>query len=188
MDISQLAQYFDQEVFMYVVLPLLIFIARVIDQSIGILRIIFATKGMSYLALFAGFFESFIWLIAVSQIINHLDNIFTYLAFAGGFSFGNFLGIFIEKKLLIGNVMIRVVFQKDSEKSINLLKENGFRLTVVDAQGMENPVKMLFSTMPRKQIKSFIDMLNINNPNAFYTIEDVRVVREGFLNKARLNI
>jgi len=53
----------------------------------------------------------------------------------------------------------------------------------VDALGMEQPVKMIFSTIRRKQIKDFIETLTLNNPNAFYTIEDVRQVKEGYLSR-----
>lgn len=186
MNISALSEYFNHDLFMYVILPLLIFIFRVFDQTIGILRIILATKGMSYLVLIAGFFESLIWLLAISQIINHLDNILCYIAFAAGFSSGNFLGIYIEKKLSLGSVIIRVVFQQDATKSIELLKASNYRLTVVDAVGMDGNVKMLFSTIKRNQIKSFINILNINNPKAFYTIEDVRMVREGYFPKSNI--
>ena len=72
--------FMDSELFMYVVLPLLIFIARIFDQSVGIMRIIFATKGLRHLALLVGFFESFIWLLAISQIMKHLDNFVCYFA------------------------------------------------------------------------------------------------------------
>lgn len=186
MNIFLISEYFSNEVFMYFILPLFIFIFRIFDQTIGILRIIFATKGLSYLVLVAGFFESIIWLIAVSQIITQLDNIYCYIAFAAGFSAGNVLGMYIEKKISLGNVIIRVVFQKDSSESIELLKSKNFRLTIIDAIGMEGNVKMLFSTIKRKQIKTFIKQLNINNPTAFYTIEDVRMVKEGYFSKSKI--
>jgi uncharacterized protein YebE (UPF0316 family) len=183
MDIFAFSNFFSPEIFSYVILPLLIFIFRVFDQTIGILRIIFATKGMKYLVLVAGFFESLVWLIAVSQIINHLDNIMCYISFAAGFSMGNFLGIYVEKKLSLGNVIIRVVFQVDSSESIEILKENGFRLTILNAMGMDGEVKMLFATVKRKQIANFIKLLTANNPGAFYTVEDVSMVKEGYFHK-----
>jgi uncharacterized protein YebE (UPF0316 family) len=162
---------------------LLIFLARIVDQSIGILRILFATKGFKYLALLAGFFESIVWLLAISQIMKHLDNVYCYIAFAGGFAIGNFTGIYIEQRLSIGNVIVRVVFQKDSKLTILLLKRLKFRITIVDAMGMENPVKMIFATIRRNDLKRFLRILNKNNPNAFYTVEDVRMVKEGYFEK-----
>jgi len=169
--------------FAYLILPLLIFCARVFDQSLGIIRIILATKGLKLPAFIFGFFESFVWLLAIGQIMAKIDNIFYYFVFAAGFATGNVFGIYIEKKLSIGFVMIRVVFQKDSQKSISILKENGYRLTILDAMGMEQAVKMIFSTIKRNQIVHFINILTENNPNAFYTIEDIKQVQEGYLAK-----
>ena len=173
----------NNDIFLFVIIPLLIFLARIIDQSIGILRILFATKGFKYLALLAGFFESIVWLLAISQIMKHLDNVYCYIAFAGGFAIGNFTGIYIEQRLSIGNVIVRVVFQKDSKLTILLLKRLKFRITIVDAMGMDNPVKMIFATIRRNDLKKFIRILNKNNPNAFYTVEDVRMVKEGYFEK-----
>ena len=172
--------FLSSELFIYVVLPILIFLSRIFDQSIGILRIIFATKGLKIPAFVAGFLESLVWLIAISQIMNHLDNIFCYLAFAGGFASGNVVGIYLENRISMGFLIVRVIFQKDSDKTIELLREANFRLTTIDAMGMEQAVKMVFSTIMRSRLKEFLNILEKNNPNAFYTIEDVRKVKEGF--------
>jgi uncharacterized protein YebE (UPF0316 family) len=174
----------NNEVFLYVIIPILIFFARIVDQTIGILRILFATKGLKYLVLLAGFFESIIWLLAISQIMKHLDNIYCYIAFASGFAVGNFTGIYIEQRLSIGNVIIRVVFQKDSSTTIKLLKRLNFRITILDAVGMEGDVKMIFATIRRNNLKLFLRILNKNNPTAFYTVEDVKMVKEGYFKKS----
>lgn len=172
--------FLSTDLFIYVVLPILIFLARIFDQSIGILRIIFATKGLKIPAFVAGFFESMVWLIAISQIMNHLDNVFCYLAFAGGFATGNVVGIYLENRISIGFLMVRVIFQKDSDKTIALLREANFRLTISDAEGMEQAVKVVFSTIMRSRLNEFLHILERNNPNAFYTIEDVKKVKEGY--------
>ena len=52
--------YFD-----YLILPLLIFLARICDVTIGTLRIVMISKGQKKLAPFLGFFEVLIWLIAI---------------------------------------------------------------------------------------------------------------------------
>lgn len=174
---------FNNDLILYIIIPILIFLARIVDQTIGILRILFATKGLKYLVLLAGFFESIIWLLAISQIMKHLDNVYCYIAFAGGFAIGNFTGMYIEQKLSIGSVIVRVVFQKDSNLTIKLLKRLKFRITIVDAMGMEGKVKMIFATIRRNDLKLFLKILNKNNPTAFFTVEDVRMVKEGYFKK-----
>lgn len=178
----------DTSWFTFLVLPLLIFFARIFDQSIGILRIIFATKGYKLLATFAGFFESLVWLLAISQIMQHLDNIFCYIAYAAGFASGNYIGIYIESKLSIGSVIVRVVFQRDAEQTIALLRRLKFSVTELEAIGMNGPVKTIFSTIKRGDLKIFIKILNKHNPTAFYTVEDVKMVKEGYLYNKRAKL
>ncbi len=180
-------------IFVYIVLPLLIFLARIIDVSIGVLRILFATKGLKLLAFVCGFFESLIWLIAVSQIIKRLDNIFCLIAFPLGFAAGTAVGIYFEKKISLGFVMVRVVFQEDAMGTITLLRESGFQVTTIDANGMNGAVEIIFSVIRRKKVKDFIRIVKEKNPAAFYTIEDVRSVnsdyvgaRKNFMNKSAL--
>lgn len=175
--------YTDSFILTYIVLPILIFCARIFDQSIGILRILFATKGLKYLALIAGFAESLVWLLAISQIMKHLDNVFCYIAFASGFAAGNFVGILIENKLSIGSLVVRVVLRQDWDPTILLMKKYGYRISVIDADGMKGPVKMVFTTIKRSELNQFLFFLNENNPDAFYTVEDARLVKEGFFEK-----
>lgn len=125
----------DSPVFTWVVLPLLIFLARISDQTIGTLRLIFLSKGQKKLAPFLGFFEVIIWLIAVSQIMKHLDNILCYVAYGGGFAMGNYIGMVVEEKLSIGNVLIRIIPRKDTSELITYLRDNNYGVTSVEAEG-----------------------------------------------------
>ena len=125
--------------FTFVLLPILILVSRVVDQSLGTLRIIFASKGMKQLTPILAFFESFIWLIAISQIMKHLDNVLCYVAYAGGFAMGNYLGIIIEEKLSIGNVVIRIIPKLDASSLIEHLKSLNYGITVIDVEGSFGP-------------------------------------------------
>jgi len=174
-------------IFVYIVLPLLIFIARIIDVSIGVLRILFATKGLKLLAFICGFFESLIWLIAVSQIIKRLDNVVCLIAFPLGFAAGTAVGIYFEKKISLGYVIVRVVFQKEAEGAIKRLRESNFQVTAIDAEGVVGPVRIIFSVIKRKKVKEFIRIVREKNPAAFYTIEDVRSVNSEYVG-ARKNL
>ncbi len=165
---------------MYIVLPLLIFIFRIVDQSIGTLRLIFAAKGLKKVAPFFAFFESFIWLVAIGQIMKHLDNIYCYIAFAGGYASGNYFGILLEEKLSIGTVVIRVIPRRDTSELIKHLRDLNYGVTVVPVDGMLGPTKMLFTTIRRKEAKFVISIIKQHNPTAFYTIDEVKVVGGGY--------
>jgi uncharacterized protein YebE (UPF0316 family) len=166
-------------VFTWVILPLLIFLARIMDQSIGTMRLIFVSKGMKHLAPFLGFFEVIIWLLAVGQIMQHLDNWLCYIAYGAGFAMGNFIGISIEERISLGTSIIRLILPSVSPELINMLKEQNFGLTIVEGKGSKGNVTIVFSIVRRKEVQNFIDTVNTFNPGTFYTIEDVRTVNEG---------
>jgi uncharacterized protein YebE (UPF0316 family) len=167
----------DTPLFNYLLLPLLIFFARIIDQTIGTIRLIYAAKGFKYLAPLFGFFESIIWLTAISQIMRHLDNFYCYIAFAGGFAMGNFFGIYLEQKISIGVILVRVILQKYEAILGENLKAAGYGFTLIDAEGREGSVKLLFSTINRRDLKRYLKIVHDIRPKAFYTVEDIRQVK-----------
>ncbi len=168
----------DTAIFSYVIVPLLIFLSRIADQTIGTIRIIFVSKGMKYLAPILGFFEVLLWLIIMRQIFQNLDNALYYISYAAGFGMGNFIGIRIEEKMAMGLVIVRIIPQKDTSKLTNFFKKSGFRFTTIAGRGAEGPVEIIFSIIKRKQIGQFTGIVKKFNPKAFYTIEDVKFASE----------
>ena len=94
--------FYDSSLFTYAILPVLIFLSRLIDVTIGTLRIIMVSKGQKSWAPILGFFEVLIWLIAISKIFQNLDNWLCYVTYAAGFATGNYIGLFLEEKLAVG--------------------------------------------------------------------------------------
>jgi uncharacterized protein YebE (UPF0316 family) len=165
----------------WVILPLLIFFSRIMDQSIGTLRVIFVSKGMKNVAPFFGFFEVIIWLLAVTQVMKHLNNPMSYIAYGAGFAMGNYIGIMIEEKLSLGTVLVRVIPKKDTSTLISELGKMGFGVTQLDAEGaMGTKLKILFTIVKRKKVPQVVTIINQCNPNAFYTIEEIKSVKEGY--------
>jgi len=175
----------DSWFFTWVLLPGLIFFARILDQTIGTMRLIFLAKGMKHIAPFLGFFEVIIWLLAIGQIMQHLDNWLCYVAYGAGFAMGNFIGITLEEKLSIGTSIIRVILSSESPELISELKSHNFGLTILNAEGAKGKVKIIFSIIRRKEIDVFVNTLHQFHPNAFYTIEDVKEAKDGVFNRQK---
>lgn len=171
--------FIQSDVFKLVIVPLLIFFARICDVTLDTLRIIYISRGLKRLAALIGFFEVLIWLMAITQILSNMTNAVYFLAYAGGFAMGNYVGILIEERMAIGTVVIRVITQKDAAELVKSLKYEGYGLTHIDAQGTLGPVKVLFTIIRRKDIEHVLKLVRTFNPLAFYTIEDIRSVRQG---------
>lgn len=163
----------------WVILPILIFIARMSDVTLGTLRNIFMSRGFKKIVPIVGFFEVLIWLIAMKQVMNRADNFLCYFAWAGGFAMGTYVGMRIEERLALGMQVIRIITSEASEKLISALRAANHGMTIVDANGAKGPVKMIFSIVQRKYLKDVIAIIEIHQPNAFYSIEDVRNAQHG---------
>jgi uncharacterized protein YebE (UPF0316 family) len=169
----------SDEVLSWVILPILIFIARMSDVTLGTLRNIFMSRGFKKIVPFVGFFEVLIWLIAMKQVMNKADNFLCYFAWAGGFAMGTYVGMRIEERLALGMQVIRIITSEASDKLITALRAANHGMTVVDANGAKGPVKMIFSIVQRKYLKEVIHLIEIHQPNAFYSVEDVRNASRG---------
>ncbi|HAQ64779.1 MAG TPA: hypothetical protein DCR43_02835 [Bacteroidales bacterium] len=170
----------DSFLFTYILVPVLIFLARISDQSIGTLRIIFVSKGYRFLGPFLGFFEVIIWLVAVRFALEYIDsNLFCYIGYGAGFAMGNYIGIRLEEKISLGTVLLRIIPKKDTSDLERFLIENHYGLTKVDAEGSTGKVKIIFTIIKRKNIPHVTSVINHFNPNAFYTIEEIKAVNRG---------
>lgn len=169
----------ESGIFEYVILPILIVLARVCDVTLGTLRIIFVSKGNKTIAPLLGFFEVLIWIIAISRIMNNLDNFINYIAYAGGFALGNYIGLLVEEKLAMGILGIRIITRKDASDLITYLNEKGYGTTTLEATGSRQKVHLIFTIVQRTHLEEVIQIIKKFNPKAFYTIEDIRFVNEG---------
>lgn len=166
----------------YVLMPLLIFVARVADVSINTLRIMFMMNGKKNIVPILGFFEALIWLLAIGQIFQNVDNPLSYLAYAGGFATGTYVGMTLDEKLALGRVLVRVITPKPLPTLLEFMKEKDYRFTNVGAEGRYGKVNLLFTVMKRDQLQEFISMVKATDQKAFYTIESVKRVSEEDLN------
>jgi len=169
----------DSPIFCWVILPLLIFLARICDQTIGTLRLIFVSKGFKHIVPFLAFFESMIWLIAISQILSHLDNAATFLAYGLGYATGNYVGMLFEERLSIGSVIIRIFSKERIPEFIEVLQKHNYGYTIINAEGSTGELKIIFSIINRKHLPHLIAQVNAIDCNTFYTIEDVKSVKKG---------
>lgn len=170
--------FLDSPLFTWVILPLMIFCARIVDVSMQTIRLLLIMAGRKNIAPVIGFFESLTWLLAIGQIMQHLDNIACFLAYSGGFAAGTWVGIYLEERIAMGMVIVRVITRASARNLLDALKEREWRYTAVDAEGSRGPVNLIFAVIRRKDISNFVAIVNDFNPNAFYSIENVRSVSE----------
>jgi uncharacterized protein YebE (UPF0316 family) len=171
--------FYHSDLFSFVILPLLIFLSRITDVTIGTIRIVMVAKGQKKIAPILGFFEVLIWLIAISQIIAHLDNWICYFAYGAGFATGNYIGMIIEEKLAVGIVQLQIITRVDAHKLIEKLKGEGYGITHQEAHGAIEEVSIIYTIIKRNDLSKVDEIIQTYNPNAFYSIADVKFVNKG---------
>ena len=171
--------FYDGAFFSYFLLPFLIFLARICDQTIGTIRIVMIARGEKLIAPLLGFFEVLIWLMAITRIIQNMDNWVCYIAYGAGFATGNYIGLKVEEKLALGIAKIQIITMKDATHLIEALKEAGYGVTYQDAYGTNQNVSVIYTIIKRAEIGKVEEIVNLYNPNAFYSIEDVKFVNKG---------
>lgn len=170
--------------FNWVVLPLVIYFARMTDVTLGTLRIVMISKGKRKIVPIIGFFEVLLWLIAIGQIMQNLSNVLCYFAWAAGYATGTFLGLTIEQALAIGTQVIRVITNKNSDTFLEELKKEKHGFTVIDGQGAMGPVKVIFIVAERKNVKQISEFIDSHLPGSFYSVEDIRETNKGVFNES----
>jgi uncharacterized protein YebE (UPF0316 family) len=152
----------------------LVFLAELCVVTIGTIRVIFVARGRKLLAPVLGFFEIVIWLFAIGQIMKNLSDIGCYIGFAAGFTLGNFLGVFIEARLALGNLLIRIITHRDARELIDTLRASRYGLTCIDAAGATGPVKVIFTVIPRRELAQVVELIRAFDPETFYSVEEVQ--------------
>jgi uncharacterized protein YebE (UPF0316 family) len=150
-----------------------IFLLRLLDQTLGTLRALYVNKGKPLFGAGLGFIESAIWVVAISQVIKDLDDPYLIIGYALGFASGTIVGSYIESSIGIGDVVIRIFSSKD-DNTKNVAKElraNGFGVTIINGEGMQGEVSILWCVAPRKKAKQVLNIVYEINPAAYVTTE-----------------
>jgi uncharacterized protein YebE (UPF0316 family) len=160
---------------------LLIFLLRVADMALDTVRVLFVVRGKRKLAWILGFFQSMIFVIAITSVLaDLLSNPLKVLGYAAGFATGNVIGMIIEERLAIGHIHISIISPSRGHAVAESIRSSGYAVTVVPAQGKSGMVSLLLVNVLRKDIDKIETIVLESDPEAFVTAEDVRPIRRGF--------
>lgn len=160
-------------------LPIVIFFGRICDVTLGTLRIIFVSKGERYKAPLVGFVEVFIWVVIISQIFAHTNSIISYLAYAGGYAAGNYVGILVENKIAFGYQLLRVYTKKEGAELIKALNKINIGATFLKGEGAISAVHIVEIVISRKSLNEVINIISSFDSDVFYLVEDIRYKKKG---------
>lgn len=162
-----------------ILLPLIIFFGRIIDVTLGTLRIIFVSKGQKTLAPLIGFFEVFIWIVVISQILSRANDLVAYLSYAAGYATGNYVGIIIEQRIAFGVLVCRIYTNNQPGRLVSMLSDKGYGTTIIEGMGAKKKVYIVEAVVERKAMKEIDRFIKEFDKDTFYTAEDLRERNKG---------
>jgi uncharacterized protein YebE (UPF0316 family) len=165
------------------VLPLLVFLAETCVLTLATLRTICIARGKKVPAAMLGFVEVSIWLFAIGQVMQNLTSLDCYLAFAAGFTLGNYLGILIEQMLALGNLTVQITSRTDAGALIHGLRSAGYGVTKLEGHGATGPVEVVITVVQRKDLPNVASIIERFAPQAFYSVHDLKTATEGIFPK-----
>ena len=160
-----------------------IFFARMIDVSIGTIRVLMVMRGQRIIAAALGFFEIIIYILALSRVVTQLDQPFNLFVYALGFAGGTLIGSYFEERLAMGYLLVEVIPKVGGEELASELRLQNFGVTLLRGEGRDGPRNVLHITLSRKKLPEFYRIVNEFNPNAFITVFDAKRIIGGFLKR-----
>jgi uncharacterized protein YebE (UPF0316 family) len=126
------------------------------ENMLATLRLIVTSNGKKVLGAILLLLTSIVWLTSSSVAIVNLD-LKMVLAFSIGSFVGAYLGSFLEEKIALGN---HLLFCISSKKLSTFLRNNGYIVTSLQGEGIENEKEILFIVIKRKKQKEVINLIN----------------------------
>lgn len=159
---------------------------RLIDVSIGALRIQYLVRGRRLIAGSLGFVESLTWVVAAALVLSDLNEWYKVIAYAAGFGLGTAAGSYLDSVIASGQVFLRVMSPVDTPEVAGHLREAGFAATVLNGEGLQGDVRLTLAAMPRRRLHRALDIIRTVNPSAFVTTDEINASTAGAMKAGRL--
>lgn len=159
---------------------LFIFFMRIVDVSLGTMRLIMVVRGRKIEAWILAFFKAIVFVFVIQRVLSNIDNWIIILGYATGFATGMVVGMWIEGKIAVGYTHLRIISSRRGAELAQKLRDEGYAVTEIDAQGMQGTVSLLNCDVRRRRAVEVQALVARVDPNAFVTAEAVRSIQRGF--------
>lgn len=161
-----------------------IFLARIVDVSLGSIRTILIVKGKSLSASIIAFLEVFIWFLIAKEALNTpFDSLLIPLFYAAGYATGTLIGTYLSTHFVSGIVGLQVITKKRDAKMIKELRDQGYGISVVLLKDAFDGYKkeMLFMQVNKKSLNQALHIIKSYDQDAFISISDTKYVQNGLI-------
>jgi uncharacterized protein YebE (UPF0316 family) len=160
---------------------IIIFFARIIDVSLGTIRVNMIVRRKKAAAALIGFVEVTIFISIIVRIIKDINNIYGVLAYGAGFAVGTVIGIIISEKLTQNLVSVNIISRKFNNEIKSKLLEENFGFTCYKGAGTQSEVEIINVVCSNSVLPKLRRMVNKQDPDAFVVCYMLDEIRGGFI-------
>jgi uncharacterized protein YebE (UPF0316 family) len=161
-----------------------IFLFRIIDVSLGVIRTILSVRRKAFLASMVGFFEVLIWFLIIRNALSiEVEGLFVAFSYALGFATGTFVGGLIAKQLIKIKINVQIITSNRDEKILKTIRAHGFPATVIEATGSSEEKSeryLLFVEIDSTSFKSLKNIVLSVDNRAFIFVNELTSSVNGF--------
>ncbi|NLG82162.1 MAG: DUF2179 domain-containing protein [Bacilli bacterium] len=153
----------------------LIFFAKIVEVTMGTLRIILINKGYRKQGVILSFIEIVLWVFVASRVINGITEApIKGIVYSLGFSAGVYTGSRIESWLAFGRVLVQIITSgSNGDELTNTLRKEGYGVTTINAHGKDDDRLVLMVYTDRKKKAQVIKRIQSIDSKAMIVINDV---------------
>ena len=161
-----------------------IFFARILDVSLGTVRMMLTVKGKKFYASLIGFIEVLIWFLIVREALQTEESgIIIAISYALGYATGTFIGSALSSKFIVTPVNIQIITSIEIESMLAILKNNHYGCSIIDITGYDKttPKKMILVETTSKRVKELTKLVNEMDKTAFIVVSETKYIQNGYL-------
>ena len=145
-------------------LCLKIFLARLIDVSLGTIRTVYTIKNKHLIASFIGLIEVIVWFLIVQEALTSTsNNFFIAFSYSIGFAVGTYLGGILSK---------------------SKIRQAGYAVSIINLISKDDKY-MLYIQVDSKRYLQLINLLKKLDNKAFIVVNETKVVYNGYFGIAK---
>lgn len=153
----------------------LIFIFKVIENTLSTLRIILVANGKKLFAAILQGFISIIWVISAGIVIVNINkDLLKILFFALGSSVGSYIGSLIEEKIALGSLLITAIINEEkSNLIIRTLRKKGFIVNIINYNNKKRTITIM---IPRKNITKISNIIKTIDNDSIILSQNINTI------------
>lgn len=160
-----------------------IFFARIIDVSLGTVRMILTIRGERYIAAVIGFVEIMVYVVALGKVLGSLGEPIRLILYCLGFASGVIVGTWVEELLALGYRGIQVTTNMENQSLVDQLRDEGFAVTTWGAEGLGGPKLVMNLVVKRGVALKVADRIREFDEHAFIVFMEPKTFTGGYFKK-----